>query len=337
MIDILLATKAWGGTLKTATTRRAYSLDLGLDQTFAAIQSDARRGCGWLLWCERQSVNPLQATTDDITDWLIAIGRADFAASTANRMLSAVSSFYTWLVDHYHLSENPTQRIRRLGNSVRPAAREWVLTPDQAVQLLDGAAAEARRSRSRTSAILATLLTTGMRLPELTALRLRDLDTHGAGRYGYALRIGGPRPRRVPLARLAAERLDNYLLGRFERLPGQMGASDRRMGEPLFATRNGRHIQVSTIERTLYLLAKRATGELQTRACELKPTVLRWTAIDLARSDGASFEQIQTMLGEVITATTPQRLAAAEGDPFAIRALGGTLLGHIEDRRRVAR
>ena len=52
MIDILAAANAWGRTLKSATTRRAYSLDLGLDRTFTAIQPHARRGCGWLPWCD---------------------------------------------------------------------------------------------------------------------------------------------------------------------------------------------------------------------------------------------------------------------------------------------
>jgi site-specific recombinase XerC len=124
-------------------------------------------------------------------------------ATVANRYRS-LQQFFKWLTEEGELKASPMANMSPPRVPEEPPA---VLQPDELKVLLatcSGTDFEQRRDM----AIVRLFLDTGMRLGELSGLRLEDVDfTHNV-----AVVMGkGSRPRAVPFGRRTAQAIDRYL------------------------------------------------------------------------------------------------------------------------------
>jgi site-specific recombinase XerD len=130
-------------------------------------------------------------------------------ATAANRYRT-LSLFFNWCVSEGELRRSPMERMK---SPIIPESAPAVLNDDELRRLLGACSGKLFRDR-RDLAILRLFLDTGMRLAELTGLRLDDLDLT----YDAAVVLGkGRRPRICQFGRKTALALDRYLRVRAQR------------------------------------------------------------------------------------------------------------------------
>lgn len=274
-------TNSWLRKL-TDHTRQAYRRDLE----------------SWLLWCAANEVHPTDAWAEHVLGWLTALAGTESGATRARR-LSAVSSWYKWLIRHRAMDRNPAV-LDRTERPVAAPRRAPALSDIQVGKLLTAAAED---PNLRTAAIIYLLLTTGIRVGELVAANVGDLGID-SGVTVLHVRGKGARGRPVEIESHTLARIDVYLASRtdIERLPalpGQPGAGDR----PLIVTATGRRIDRWMVRRLLLRLARQAG--LPVRLVErLTPHSTRATQITESLAAGVALRDVQRNAGHASPVTT---------------------------------
>ena len=129
------------------------------------------------------------------------------SAATASVRFRALQQLFTWCLDEEELEVNPMGKMRPPVVPERPVP---VLGEDKARALLKACAGSGFVMR-RDTAIVRLFLDTGMRLRELTKLRVDDVDLDD----DVAIVTGkGRRPRSCPFGARTARALDRYLRAR---------------------------------------------------------------------------------------------------------------------------
>ncbi len=157
---------------------------------------------------ERGIPDPEGVGYDVLRGHLADLGDRGLSARSVARRRSAIRTYFAFLVEEGHLSEDPTDRLEspRVDRTL-PA----VLTYPEVEAILDTVSSiptEAYANGSRDAAMLETLYGAGLRISELTGLRLRDL----ALADGLVSVTGkGDKRRIVPLGGRAVRALQRYL------------------------------------------------------------------------------------------------------------------------------
>jgi site-specific recombinase XerD len=156
----------------------------------------------WLLATGRPT-QTAEIGRDDVRTWLAEL-RTRNKPSTVQTRYKALRVFFGWLVAEDEITANPMANIRVENPPEEPVP---VLSTDELARLLkvtEGKDFEARRD----TAMLRTLIDTGMRRAELVGLGVVDIDFD----LGTALVLGkGARPRACPFGVKTARALDRYM------------------------------------------------------------------------------------------------------------------------------
>ncbi|MGH3121082.1 MAG: site-specific integrase, partial [Streptosporangiaceae bacterium] len=112
--------REWLITRKSGHTRYSYGLDIGIrvPRPGAALGSEPRppapaKAPSWLDWCSAIGADPLHATETHLAGWARGMEAAGLSAPTVARKISAVSSWYQWLVRNKHAAHNPAESLPR--------------------------------------------------------------------------------------------------------------------------------------------------------------------------------------------------------------------------------
>jgi integrase/recombinase XerC len=153
--------------------------------------------------------------------------RAGLAPRSIQRRLSAVRGFFGYLIRERQLDANPATEIRA---PKAPKRLPHTLDADQMARLLDFRGASTLDARDR--AIMELFYSSGLRLGELAALSLTDLDLKD-----QTVRVTGKgnKTRIVPVGRYAVTALREWFAERsriagIEEHPVFVGTSGRRLG-----------------------------------------------------------------------------------------------------------
>ena len=202
---------------------------------------------------------------------------------TLARMLSAWRHLYRYLARDHAFGRNPFLGIRA------PKARKLLpksLSPDEAAQLVDLRGDEAMIVRDR--AMFELFYSSGLRLSELTAVGLTDLDL----RDGSVRVTGkGNKTRLVPVGELAQRALGAWLAAR-----STLAAADQRA---LFVNRSGRPVTPRTVQRRLADWAVRQ-GITQ----HVHPHMLRHSFASHLLQSSSDLRAVQELLGHANISTT---------------------------------
>jgi integrase/recombinase XerD len=222
----------------------------------------------------------------DLREFVYHLKDAGLQPTSIRRCISAVRTYFGFLVGEGLVTADPSERIE--------LPRTWrrlpgVLTRTEMQKLLD-APDIADRMFWRDRAMLEFAYASGVRVSELTTLKMRDL----ALSEGFASVFGkGSKERLVPLGRVAINALQTYLR---EARPGLAGSEAdgvvflNAQGRPL--TRMGvwkilrKHVQAAGLE-------KRVT-----------PHTLRHSFATHLLEGGADLAAVQEMLGHADISTT---------------------------------
>lgn len=203
--------------------------------------------------------------------------------SSQARSLSGLKSFYNFLLLNGKIESVPTEFIeapkfgRRLPDSLT------IDDVDRIIAAVDCSTVKGRRD----SAMLEVLYSCGLRVSELTALRLGDLFFG----EGYIRVTGkGDKQRLVPISNIAREKVMAYLDER-------QGA--RTSEDTLFLNNRGRRLTRVMVFTVIKQAAARAGIDKH-----ISPHTFRHSFATHLLEGGASIRQVQEMLGHESISTT---------------------------------
>ena len=245
-------------------TLDAYRRDLDALRTWASAQQ-----------CE--DLATLRA--EQVRAFVAAEHRRRLSPKSLQRRLSAVRSFFQWLLRHGHVVANPAAGIR-----APKAARKLpqVLDPDEAARLVEVPTDVPLGLRDR--ALLELFYSSGLRLSELCGLRWHDLDLA----EGVVTVLGkGSRQRVVPVGSHARNALHAWRAG-------SAAAADAFV----FPGRNGA-ITPRAVQLRLRQLAQR-----QGLFKRVHPHLLRHSFASHVLESSGDLRGVQELLGHADIATT---------------------------------
>ncbi len=213
-------------------------------------------------------------------------------ASSVARKLSALRTFFRFLLRDHHIDHDPMAAI------AMPKQGKYIpvfLTVDEVFTLLE-TPNDTDTFADRDRAILELLYSTGMRVAELAGLDMPALDFAS----GMVRVTGkGNRERLVPVGNPALESLNAYLPQR-QQLRRQRLARGRKLdGEAVFLNTQGGRLTTRSIERLVSHYAQRAGI-----ASRVTPHALRHSFATHLLEMGADLRSVQELLGHVSLSTT---------------------------------
>ncbi len=222
--------------------------------------------------------------------WLYDQGKE---ASSQARQLSGIKSFYNYLLLETHLESSPAEFIE---TPKRGRRLPEVLTLKEVDQLLDSIDTSTAKGR-RDSAMLEVLYSCGLRVSELTSLRMSDLFFG----EGYIRVVGkGDKQRLVPISDVARDRVQCYLEDRRarEQAPRKRSIHTIESDTLFLNNRGGKLTRVM-----LFTIIKEAAARAGIRK-PISPHTLRHSFATHLLQGGASIRQVQEMLGHESITTT---------------------------------
>ena len=250
-------------------------------------------------------VGPEQVDPDGVRAWLASL-HEDRSAATLGRRLAGVRAFFRFLQREGWIALDPTTGIPA---PKLPKRAPRPLSVDDCFALVDSEAAPRaqgpeqprhRLARFRDTAIVELLYGTGIRVGELAALDVRDIDLH----RGEVRVMGkGSKERIVPIPAKARQALSRWLDER--RRPGVLA-------EPLFTVLRRNHeskprrLSARDVRRGLERRGR--AGGLDDR---VHPHRLRHSYATHLLDMGADLREIQELLGHASLSTTQKYTAVS--------------------------
>ncbi len=282
------------------TTERGFSVN-----TVAAYRNDLSQFAEYLSAPPAaDQLAPLESwnglTGDHLGRYLSHMYEKQYAASTVARKTAAIKSFCHYLTNNGRLREDPSQSLAapRVDRYVPRAISEQEV--DRLLAEPRAAAKSRRPDALRDLAMIETLYASGMRVSELVALDVDDVD-FDANQVGCPGKAG--RRRQVPLRPQAIEAIDDYLKN------GRPSLADPDE-TALFVNHRGSRLTRQGFWLILKAYAQDAGIE------NITPHTLRHSFATHALRDGAELRDVQQLLGHVSISTTQvYRLVSVDNPP----------------------
>jgi len=259
------------------------------NNTIVAYRNDLAQFHRWL----GESVEPSFESWGDITKRVLLSyvlylkTDREYATATVARKIAAIKSFFHYLMGEGVIEENPTATLDS------PKVRKYLpkaISQEDVEKLLSAPARRPGPRSLRDSAILEVLYASGMRVSELVALNVGDVNLASAN-----VRCVGKanKERIIPIYPQAAKAIEKYVTeGRIQLL---RDSSEKA----LFLNHRGRRLT----RQGLWLIIKRYVEEVGI-AVPVTPHTLRHSFATHMLSGGADLQDVQALLGHASISTT---------------------------------
>ena len=250
--------------------------------TLLAYQKDIETFCDFL---ENQFdlAQAEAAKPEMIRSWIVYLMDNHLKPASINRKISSLKAYYRFLLKAGEIKVDPAQNIHNLkkGTPLPVYIRQ-----DKMDTLLYNLPPGERFTDMRNRMVILLLYATGMRLSELTALKVSDIDFAG-GR----LKVKGKRnkERIIPFSKELAREMETYLKKKEEAAPGT----------PWFIVTNR---GVRAYPKLIYRIVH--SGLSGYTADRKSPHVLRHTFATHLLNGGASLNAIKDLLGHADLSAT---------------------------------
>lgn len=246
---------------------------------------DVQKLIGWLS-SNKIIISPISISSQQLKDFLYQLSKT-VNSSTQGRIISGLKGFFNYLVFEGYRNTNPMELIEspKLGRKLPE-----VLSTDEInrlIAVIDLGSPQGERNR----AILETLYSCGLRVSELTELRISDLFFD----EGFIKVIGkGDKQRLVPIAKTTEKYITIY---RKEIRVHQN--IDPKSKDTLFLNRRGKSLTRAMIFTIIKDLAVKADIKKT-----ISPHTFRHSFATHLLENGADLRAIQQMLGHESITTT---------------------------------
>ena len=259
-------------------------LERGLsDNSVTAYELDFKRLKNYM---DEHHIDVVRATFDDLQAFVFDTFKDITSAKTQARLLSSIHSFYRFLLYHHYIEQDPSELLEMPRVEKKLPEVLSLEEIDAMIACIDMSKPEGHRNR----AIIEMLYGSGLRVSELTDLRLSNIYRQ----EGYMRILGkGSKQRLVPISPVADEQLGYWLQDR--------NALDIKPEsiDIVFLNHYGRQLTRAMIFTIVKRLAQ-AAGITKT----ISPHTLRHSFATHLLQNGADLSIIQQLLGHESIVTT---------------------------------
>lgn len=258
-------------------------IELGVsDNTVTAYSRDLARFFEFL---QEQNLSPLEISHNQIAEYTSLIA-GHLSSRSVARNISAVRSFFRFLVSEGKIRNNPTRLIETPRVSMKLPG---VLSQTDIDKLLSQPDVS-RPIGLRDQAMLEILYATGLRVSELVNLKTHDLNLEA----GYVRTLGkGSKERVVPMGEKAVNAVKEYLLGARPQL------AKATTSPYLFLTLRSRPMTRQGFWKIIVKYGRQAMIKKR-----LTPHSIRHSFASHLLEAGADLRSVQVMLGHADISTT---------------------------------
>lgn len=256
-------------------------------ETIRAYEKDLHQFLRFFALGDGKPVNPTEITSLQVREFLAKLKEKNYQKTTVVRKLATIRSFYKFLMRKGHVTENPMADIET--PKVEKKLPHFLATEE--VEKLLNAPQEDTFQGVRDRAILEALYSTGLRVSELTALNVSDLDFTAEV---IKCRGKGRRERVVPIGSFALQAIKRYVEQR-----SQVSRSNTKDPDALFLNRFGDRLSTRSIRKILDKYIK-ITGLNE----KTSPHTLRHSFATHLLNRGANLRMVQELLGHKHLSTT---------------------------------
>jgi integrase/recombinase XerC len=228
------------------------------------------------------------ADVNSIRGYMVVLNDKQYSKATIARKLATLRSFYKFLVKRNRISSNPVVGIRTPKQEKRlPRFLEY----EEIKRLLETPPSDSWLG-ARDRAIMETLYSTGMRVSELVAMNLEDIDFLGEVVH---IRGKGKKERICPISSSVLQIIQHYMEFRNKRAQHN-GNFD---GKVLFVNKHGKRLSTRSVRRKMDKYLKMAGLDPA-----ISPHTLRHSFATHMLNRGADLRSVQELLGHQSLSTT---------------------------------
>lgn len=255
------------------------------DNTIVGYGKDIAQFRNFLQERGSEEFDPSVVETDDIREWIVSLMDGGSGSSSVNRKLSALRSFYKYLLKRGEVTKDPLRKIT--GPKKKKPLPVFIKESDMD-RLLDETDFGDGFVGCRDRLIVGTFYATGVRLSELIGLNDSDVDFSSS-----QLKVTGKRnkQRLIPFGDELKQTMLEYVNIRNEQTP--------RMTDAFFVKENGERLY----KELVYSIVKRNLSKVVTQK-KRSPHVLRHTFATTMLNHEAELGTIKELLGHSSLATT---------------------------------
>jgi len=230
----------------------------------------------------------LSAQTGEVRSYLAYLNQKQYAKATIARKLATLRSFYKFLVKINRLGSNPVTPVRTPKQEKRlPRFLEY----EEVKKLLETPPMD-NWLGARDRAILETLYSTGVRVSELVALNMDDIDFLGEVVH---VRGKGKKERIAPISSSALQVIQHYIEFRNKRAQSNSNFDSK----VLFVNKHGQRLSTRSVRRKMDKYLKMSGLDMA-----ISPHTLRHSFATHMLNNGADLRSVQELLGHQSLSTT---------------------------------
>lgn len=236
----------------------------------------------FLSYCTDKGIyfNPQNVDEKLIREWIVFLISNKISSRSVNRKVTALRSFFRFLLKEKIVEKDPTQMLKNLKTKKKLPS---FVTENQMNVMLNEDNFNNSNQGHRNNLIIETFYFTGIRVSELSELKVANID-----RYNKTIKVLGKRnkERIVPIHPFLFEKLLKFI---------EIKDSDQY----LFSSKSGNKITPSTIYRIV-----KSYLSIVTKVEKRGPHTLRHTFATHMLNNGADLNTIKEILGHSNLAAT---------------------------------
>ena len=229
-----------------------------------------------------------KAEAPEIREWILHLMNNGCKATTVNRKLSTLKTFYRFLVYRQVNNQNPAHAIK--GPKKEKSLPYFARVEEMETLLASNGEVTDSFLTIRDRIIVETFYNTGIRLSELRYLRNQDVDIPSS-----TLKVTGKRDKQriIPFGEELKGHLQEYIHIRNQEIEFD------KQSDYFFLSPTGKQISISSV----YRLVKRELSKVVTFK-KRSPHILRHTFATAMLNEGASLNAVKELLGHEDLGTT---------------------------------